>query len=89
MVERISQDWDLEYRAGIRVSSDGNRSEGVRSSLMNAGSQKTTRTSIDHKSTAQQLEQELEVVKTRYEHEISELKDDLSEEQQKNQRISE
>ena len=89
MVERISQDWDLEYRAGIRVSSDGNRSEGVRSSLMNAGSQKTTRTSIDHKSAAQQLEQELEVVKTRYEHEISELKDDLSEEQQKNQRISE
>lgn len=89
MVERISQDWDLEYRASLRASSEGNRSEGVRSSLLNAESQPTNRTSTDTKGAVQQLEQELEMVKTRYEHEISELKDDLSEEQQKNQRISE
>ena len=90
MVERISQDWDLEHRAAIRASFDSNRFEGVRSSPINAGSQTTNRTSIDNNnSTVQQLEQELETVKTRYEHEVAELKDDLSEEQQKIQRISE
>ena len=84
MVESISQDWDLEHRAAIRASFDSNRFEGVRSSPINAGSQTTNRTSIDNNnSTVQQLEQELETVKTRYEHEVTELKDDLSEEQQK------
>jgi hypothetical protein len=76
MVERVSQDWDLEYRARIRPnSSDGPRS---------------IRTNDSQKSNGgKELEQEIKNIKARYEKEVTDLKDDVSEEQLKNRRLTE